>query len=138
MLSRECARNLPFQHDADAERLQQFWLAVVKLANGSLPELRRQIEIAQRGWREVITEAEPPEALKIGLAEITKLDEKARREVEARDQAQYIAWLRDVKHVTTDLDASIEFSLRSGRLQILGADRAVTKTLCLAERACRR
>ena len=96
LLSTECARNLPFQHDADAGGLQQIWLAVVKLANGSLPELRRQIEIAQSDWREVITEAETPEALKIGLVEITKLDEKARREVEARDEAQYIAWLRDV------------------------------------------
>ena len=70
-------------------------LAVVKAARGSLAELRIQITIAKRDWRDVINSAEYPEAVRMGLAEYSKLDEKVRCELEARDRQQYLAWLRE-------------------------------------------
>lgn len=70
-------------------------LAVVKLAGGSLAELRRQVEVAKQDWRDVLGPAKYPEAMKLGLVEASKLAEEARQQLEARDRRQYEEWLQD-------------------------------------------
>lgn len=95
LLEKECARNLPFSEDDSAQDLERVRLAVVKAAGGSLAELRRQIGVAKRDWRDVINSAEYSEAARLGLVEYSKLDQEARSELEARDRQQYVAWLRE-------------------------------------------
>jgi len=92
-LIKECGRNLPFKAGATSQSLDQIRLAVVKLANGKLDELRRQVQNAKSDWRDVITAAESPEAMRIGLVELDKLDETLRAAIKTRDRQQYIEWL---------------------------------------------
>ena len=95
LLENECARNLPFCAESTAEGLERVRLDVLKLAGGSLEELRRQVGAAKRDWRDVILLAESPESVRLGLVEVGKLDAAARREVQERDRRQYLAWLRE-------------------------------------------
>lgn len=94
LLEKECGRNLPFCEDSDAQGLERVRLAVVKLAGGSLAELRRQVAMAKQDWRDVLLPAESPEAVKAGLFRATRLDAEARRTIEERDRRQYEEWLR--------------------------------------------
>jgi hypothetical protein len=57
LLIDECGRNLPFKTDATPRSLEQIRLAVVKLANGNLEELRRHVQTAKSDWRDVILAA---------------------------------------------------------------------------------
>jgi hypothetical protein len=93
LLEEECGRNLPFCENSDAQGLERVRLAVVKLAGGSLAELRRQVEVAKEDWRDVLLPAESPEAVKVGLLNVTKLDAEARLSLEERDRKQYEEWL---------------------------------------------
>lgn len=54
--------------------LNEYVLAVLKVADGSEAELRKQIDAAKRDWRDVINAAEYPEAARLGLLEYSKLD----------------------------------------------------------------
>jgi hypothetical protein len=94
LLETECARNLPFCEISDAKYLEDARLAVVKLAGGSLTELRRHIEEAKQDWRDVLVAARDPEAVERGLWSGAKVDDETRREILARDQQQYEEWLR--------------------------------------------
>jgi hypothetical protein len=93
LLIDECGRNLPLKADATSQSLDQIRLAVIKLANGNLDDLRRHIRTAKSDWRDVIGAAETPEAMSFGLAELEKLDEKSRSAIAARDRQQYQDWL---------------------------------------------
>ena len=93
LLETECGRDLPFCEAYDAEDLEPVRLAVVKLAGGSLTELRRQIEAAKLDWRDVLIFAQAPEEVRHGLFTEAEVDAGA-REVRARDRRQYEEWLR--------------------------------------------
>lgn len=88
-LVNECGRNLPQKAEATSLSLDQIRLAVLKLANGNLDELRRQVKIAKSDWRDVILVAESPEALSFGLVQLDKLDADSRAAITARDRQQY-------------------------------------------------
>lgn len=94
-LERECGRNLPFHEDADPQKLERVRLAVVKLSGGNLAELRNQVDVAKRDWRDVLAIAEEPEAFEIGWVALSELNAEARAALNARDQKQYDDWLRD-------------------------------------------
>jgi hypothetical protein len=95
LLEKECSRNLPFSEDDSAQDLERVRLAVLKVARGSLVELRRQIDVAKRDWRDVLNSAEYPEASRLGLVEYRKLPQAARSKLQARDRQQYVAWLQE-------------------------------------------
>ena len=97
LLETECARNLPLCETWDAKELEGVRLAVVKLAGGSLVELRRQIEEAKKDVRDMIAFAQAPEEVKRwrgGLFTGAELDAET-REMRARDRQQYEEWLRE-------------------------------------------
>ena len=94
LLENECGSNLPRSNGDTLEGLERIRLAVVKLAQGRLPELRRQIEVAKCDWRDVINWAESPHVF-VDVVTFGKLDENARRELRDRDREQYLAWLED-------------------------------------------
>jgi len=97
LLERECANNLPFSDADPSEAIERVRLAVLKVADGSEAELRKEIDAAKRDWRDVINAAEYPEAAQIGLLEYSKLDNKTREQVDKRDREQYLAWLGQVE-----------------------------------------
>ena len=97
LLERECGRNLPFNDPPNLANLEHIRLAVVKLADGKLDELRRQISIAKEDFREVLIRAETPEAFAFGLVELMDTDARTRDEIESRDREQYQAWLNGIK-----------------------------------------
>jgi hypothetical protein len=93
LLETECGRNLPSCEAYDAQGLERVRLAVVRLAGGSLAELRVQVEMAKEDWRDVLLFAEAPEGLRHGLF-TGEVDAETRREIIARDRQQYEEWLR--------------------------------------------
>jgi len=95
LLERELGRNLPFKENDSAEDLERVRLAVLKIARGSLAELRRQIDIAKIDWRDVLNSAEYPEASGMSLADYKKLDEETLHQLKTRDLQQYLSWLHD-------------------------------------------
>jgi hypothetical protein len=94
LLINECGRNLPFKAEATPQSLEQIRLAVVKLANGNLDDLRRQVQTAKSDWRDVIVAAETPEFMRIGVVEYDRLDEQSRAALRASDHKQYLDWLK--------------------------------------------
>ena len=94
MLLNECGRTLPLMSDATPKSLEQIRLAVIKLANGNLDDLRRHVQTAKRDWRDVIVAAETPEAMRVGLTNYDKLDEPSRSAIASRDRQQYLDWLK--------------------------------------------
>jgi hypothetical protein len=76
-------------HEPEAVRVR---LAAMKLANGSLEELRRQVSWAKMDFRDIIGPAEYPEAMKI--MSLLELDEVERRRIYDADWKQYDEWLR--------------------------------------------
>jgi hypothetical protein len=95
LLEKEIGRNLPYREKDSAEDLERVRLAVLKIASGSLAELRRQIDIAKVDWRDVLNSAEYPEASGMSLVDYKKLDEQTLRQLKTRDRQQYLAWLND-------------------------------------------
>lgn len=73
---------MPFREASDAQGLER-----VRLAGGSLAELRRQVEAAKEDWREVFLFAEAPEGVRHGLF-TGEVDSETRREIMARDRQQ--------------------------------------------------
>ena len=90
-LATGCTFGLPFIETAEA--LERVRLAVIKVADGDLSELGRQIEVAKVDWRDVINDAEYPEASSLFFMDYDNLDAKAKDEVETRDRQQYLRWL---------------------------------------------
>lgn len=67
-------------------------LAALKVANGSLPNLRACIDSAMRDYRGALAAAEYPAYSKIGFR-IRELPEKERRRIIDEDWRQYQEWL---------------------------------------------
>lgn len=95
LLEQKCVR-FPFTEDTP-EGLERNRLAVLKVAAGSLDELRKQIEEAKIDWRDVINAAEYPEAISIGLVAYQNLDQETREKVDRRDRKQYLEWLGETE-----------------------------------------
>jgi hypothetical protein len=95
LLEKECGRNLPFHEDGGPQELERVRLAVLKLSRGNLAELRNQIDVAKRDWRDVLLFAERPEAMKLGLLALDNLNAESRNALDARDQKQYDDWVRE-------------------------------------------
>lgn len=87
--------HLPFV--VTAAELERVRLAVIKVAAGDLEELRRQVNVAQIDWRDVINDAEYPEASSMSLTDYANLDEKDKHDITTRDRQQYISWLGEHK-----------------------------------------
>jgi hypothetical protein len=69
-------------------------LAVVKLSGGDVAQLRDQVGIACRDYRDVIALAEYPEFLAIGLVGVDRMAEEEVRRLQQRDLEQYHQWLK--------------------------------------------
>ena len=57
LLERDCGDGLPMTSHADLDFYDRIRLAVLKLSNGNLDTLRRQIENAHFDWRDVLVAA---------------------------------------------------------------------------------
>lgn len=57
LLSAECGNNLPFLEDLDAQELERFQFAALKLSGGNLSRLYDAIDLAQRDWRDLLVGA---------------------------------------------------------------------------------
>ena len=68
-------------------------LAALKLADGSLEELRRQIDWAKSDYRDVIAPAEYPSYFRQSFP-MRELPEPEARQAIDQDWAQYQAWLK--------------------------------------------
>lgn len=81
-------------HRLDGSRVQ---LAALKLADGNLESLRKQIAVANRDPRDVFVAAEYPgywkAAAKFGM-QLKKLSKKQRQQIVDADWTQYSDWLR--------------------------------------------
>ena len=88
LLEQKCVR-LPFIEDTP-EALDRTRLAVLKVAAGTLDELRKQIEVTKIDWRDVLNAAEYPEGISMGLSAYDDLDQETRERVDRRDRKQYL------------------------------------------------
>jgi hypothetical protein len=76
-------------HEPESVRVR---LAALKLAGGSLAELRRQVSWAKMDYRDVIAPAEYPRAMKV--LTLLELEEAERQRIYDADWKQYDEWLR--------------------------------------------
>jgi hypothetical protein len=95
LLEKECGRGLPFYENATSENLERVRLAVLKLSDGDVSELRNALHVAKSDWRDVLLAAEQPEALRVGLVAYSELPPNRRLEIDQRDREEYESWLRD-------------------------------------------
>jgi len=95
LLEKKCGRGLPFHERATPQDLDRVRLAILKLSDGDLSELGRQVDVARTDWRDVLCVAEQPEAFKMSLVDYAKLTSDSRAEIDARDRQQYDSWLQD-------------------------------------------
>jgi hypothetical protein len=73
-------------------------LAALKLADGSLQALRKQIALANRDYRDVLVAAEYPGRWKVTSSFYNspqKLSKKERQQIAEADWNQYESWLRE-------------------------------------------
>lgn len=81
-------------YEQGSERVR---LAIIKLSEGTLGELRRMTDAAKRDYRDVLMWAESPEEAKAHWAVSPNLTDEQHRELKAirrRDRAQMDAWRR--------------------------------------------
>lgn len=57
LLESECADELPFCEDADADSLERIRFAVLKLSQGDLATLKEWVNHAKMDWRDVLVAA---------------------------------------------------------------------------------
>jgi hypothetical protein len=57
-LFEECGNNLPFLENYDAQQLERFQFAALKLSDGHLDRLYQAIDLAQKDWRDLLVAAE--------------------------------------------------------------------------------
>jgi hypothetical protein len=81
--------NRSWQGEPERERVQ---LAALKLAEGDIEALRREILTAKSDYRDVLAHAENPEYFRNLNA--GKLSDDERERLFERDWSQYQAWLR--------------------------------------------
>ena len=82
------------ERDRDNARVH---MAVLKLANGNLSELRKHIEIARQDYRDVLSAAEYPAATR-RWSELDKLSNAERQKIYDSDWEQYQRWLNEPGH----------------------------------------
>ena len=58
LLFEECGNNLPFLANYDAQSLERFQFAALKLSDGHLDRLYQAIDLAQKDWRDLLVAAE--------------------------------------------------------------------------------
>lgn len=66
-------------------------VAILKLSDGRLDQLETYVRLAQQDFRDVLAEAEYPEALRQPM---WRLPAEAARRIREADRAQFLAWLR--------------------------------------------
>ena len=54
LLYEQCGNNLPFLEKAGAKELERFRFAALKFSDGSLPQLERAVQLAQKDWRDLL------------------------------------------------------------------------------------
>ena len=69
-------------------------LATLKLANGDLEALQKQIRTALEDFRDVLAPAEYPESSKQGFRALLELPAEEKRRVFDSDWRQYETWLK--------------------------------------------
>ncbi|HEY3319669.1 MAG TPA: hypothetical protein VGP72_04250 [Planctomycetota bacterium] len=57
LLVRECGTNLPFLEMLNAEQLERFRFAALKVSDGSLEKLMNALVMAQTDWRDLLMAA---------------------------------------------------------------------------------
>jgi hypothetical protein len=72
---------------------QRVRLAILKLADGSLDAVRRNVEIAKLDYRDVLAPAEYPTYIKLGFSEIAAKSEPEEQRIIQSDWDQYQLWL---------------------------------------------
>ena len=58
ILETECGNNLPFLEHADANMLERYQLAALKLSRGTLEGLREAVDLAKVDWRDLLVAAD--------------------------------------------------------------------------------
>lgn len=57
LLVEQCGNNLPFLENLDAQRLERFQFAALKLSRGNLAGLLRATDLAKADWRDLLMAA---------------------------------------------------------------------------------
>lgn len=68
-------------------------LSILKLANGDLFSLDRQVKVACVDFRDVIAAAEMPGQYKLGFTGMERLSPQELENIKSADRKQYEAWL---------------------------------------------
>jgi hypothetical protein len=69
-------------------------IAALKLAQGNLESLRRQISTAKRDYRDVLAAAEYPEYMRAGMFQVRRLSHKEQQRIVNSDWDQYQRWMQ--------------------------------------------
>ncbi len=77
-------------HHVERDRVRA---AVLRLANGDLAEVQRQIAVANVDFRDVIGAAEFPSQMKLGFAGMARIEAERLQELREQDWKDYCAWL---------------------------------------------
>lgn len=80
----------------DAGGRTRVQLAILKISNGNLEELRRWVDIARADYRDPLLFAEYPEEAEAPFQALNASLEDRRRleEIRSRDRQQYLEWFR--------------------------------------------
>lgn len=57
MLAEQCGNNLPFLEKLNAQELERYQFAALKLSRGKLPRLLDAIQLAKTDWRDLLMAA---------------------------------------------------------------------------------
>ena len=85
-------------YQREPERVQ---LAILKLSDGDIEQLRRYVEIAQQDYRDVLAWAEYPEQMRTSASQYNS-PATVIRAIEDRDRQQYLQWLQADTHQEAD------------------------------------
>jgi hypothetical protein len=80
----------PKSHHFERNRVHA---AVLKLADGDLLDLQRQVAVADADFREVVGAAEYPAQMKIGFVGMERIGPDRLHELRELDWQEYSAWL---------------------------------------------
>jgi predicted Fe-Mo cluster-binding NifX family protein len=75
-------------YEQERERVQ---LAILKLSEGDMKELKESVKAAKQDYRDVLAYAEFPLEMK---SETLKLDAEKAKEIREKDRKQYLEWLK--------------------------------------------
>ena len=86
-------------YQREPERVQ---LAILKLSDGDMDQLRHYVEVAKQDYRDVLAWAEYPEQMRTSASHYNS-PAAVIRAIEDRDRQQYLHWLQaDTHHQETD------------------------------------